>query len=1051
MRKWVVKVLKVTGISLLSLLALLFILPYLFPEFVAKKIKTWANSAIVSDLSFSKARLSFFHHFPSLTLTLHDFKLNGSAPFQTDTLVAAEEVSLGIDLRSVFSSTININEIYLSKGRIEVKVSKEGVANYNVYKSTPSSKPENPADTGSASLKLENIHIENTKLTYADRSLPMLIVAKGLNYTGTGDLSKAVFDLHSKMDVDSFRLSYDGETYISNKKLNADLITKINTNSLTLLFEKNDLRINKLPVQLNGKFEFLSDGYDMDFRLVSKETDLHDVFTALPQSVLQWLDKTEVKGYTEIKASLIGPYNAGANKMPDLNFNMKIRDGYISNNKAPFPAKNIFLNLDTRLPSLNPDSLLVNIDSVYFNIDKDYVSSVIHWQGMNTPAVKAKLNADIDLEKWDRAFGIDAFDVKGRCQVQFTADGKYATGQNPKNIRPDTVVTSIPSFTLRSSMRDGYFKYASLPQGMEQISFNVNAQCPDGVYQHTNFAVNDLNAKVLSNFIKGYCRVSNAKDFPVDANLQSVLHLSDVKQFYPLDSIDLSGDLHVDINTKGKYDPIKRLFPVTTALFQLKNGAVKTRYYPRPLEKIQVDATVKSTKGTLRDLNVQVKPISFELEGQPFLVQASLQNFNDLKYDISSRGVLDIGKIYQVFAVKGYNAKGFIQTNLSLKGLQSDATAGRYEKLNNKGTMKVRDLVLTAEMLPKPFLISNGLFRFDQDKMWFDAFKAQYGKSNISLNGYLYNVFNYAVKPNEPLRGTFELNTPYLLVDEWMVFGDGQPAANAPAAGASGVVIVPANLDLTFKAAAAKVGYDGLVLQDVKGQMMISGGKIVLQQTAFRLIDAPVEMNASYASVTPYKAVFDYHVKADELNVKRAYKEVKLFRDMAPAAAKAEGIIGIDYALSGRLDANMYPVFPSLKGGGVLSVKKVKLHGFKLMNAVSKSTGRDNIKDPDLAKININTTIANNLINIQRVKLRVAGFRPRFEGQVSFDGKFNLTGRLGLPPFGIIGIPFTVVGDRNNPKVKLRRGRDSDKLEETEDPAEADYDEETGKAPETKP
>mgnify|MGYP001139959661 FL=1 len=68
--------------------------------------------------------------------------------------------------------------------------------------------------------------------------------------------------------------------------------------------------------------------------------------------------------------------------------------------------------------------------------------------------------------------------------------------------------------------------------------------------------------------------------------------------------------------------------------------------------------------------------------------------------------------------------------------------------------------------------------------------------------------------------------------------------------------------------------------------------------------------------------------------------------------------------------------------------------------------------------------------------MKVAGFRPRFEGQVSFDGKLNLSGRLGLPPFGIIGIPFSVTGTQDKPVVKLRKQKDSDKIEETTEEAD---------------
>ena len=38
--------------------------------------------------------------------------------------------------------------------------------------------------------------------------------------------------------------------------------------------------------------------------------------------------------------------------------------------------------------------------------------------------------------------------------------------------------------------------------------------------------------------------------------------------------------------------------------------------------------------------------------------------------------------------------------------------------------------------------------------------------------------------------------------------------------------------------------------------------------------------------------------------------------------------------------------------------------------------------------------------------------------------------RLGLPPLGIIGIPLTVTGTQENPKVKL--GRKGEDIEETE-------------------
>jgi len=102
-------------LSIAGLLLLLFLAPILFPGTVAEKIKKWTNESLAGELNFSKARLSFFNHFPSLTLTLYDFSLKGSAPFTKDTLVAADQVALGIDLSTlIFNKSIHIDKIFVS-------------------------------------------------------------------------------------------------------------------------------------------------------------------------------------------------------------------------------------------------------------------------------------------------------------------------------------------------------------------------------------------------------------------------------------------------------------------------------------------------------------------------------------------------------------------------------------------------------------------------------------------------------------------------------------------------------------------------------------------------------------------------------------------------------------------------------------------------------------------------------------------------------------------------------------------------------------------------
>jgi AsmA protein len=73
---------------------------------------------------------------------------------------------------------------------------------------------------------------------------------------------------------------------------------------------------------------------------------------------------------------------------------------------------------------------------------------------------------------------------------------------------------------------------------------------------------------------------------------------------------------------------------VTEANLQLTNGKVQTKYYPHPLENIQVSARVTCRSKSMADLDVAHTPVSFLFEGQPFTTKMDLQNFSNLRYNI---------------------------------------------------------------------------------------------------------------------------------------------------------------------------------------------------------------------------------------------------------------------------------------------------------------------------------------------------------------------------------------------------------------------------------
>src|SRR5690606_30738019 len=147
----------------------------------------------------------------------------------------------------------------------------------------------------------------------------------------------------------------------------------------------------------------------------------------------------------------------------------------------------------------------------------------------------------------------------------------------------------------------------------------------------------------------------------------------------------------------------------------LNNGWLKTKYYPNAIQKIHIDTQVHNTDGTFKSLGVTMKPFTFEFEGNPVFISADLQNFEDILYKVRAAGVLNVGRIYQVFAQEGFDVSGTIVANLSLDGRQSYATSGQYDKLNNHGILNLKKIKATTEFLPKSFLIKEGNFEFENE------------------------------------------------------------------------------------------------------------------------------------------------------------------------------------------------------------------------------------------------------------------------------------------------------------------------------------------------
>ena len=137
------RVLTLVGALLALLLVLLLVLPMLFRDQIAGRVKTAVNQNINARVDWSDVGLSFFRHFPNLTLTLDGLTAVGVDRFQRDTLAAVRHLRVSLSLPSVLSNVMGgsgpvvVRGVELDQPKLSLIALEDGSANWDISRQSP--------------------------------------------------------------------------------------------------------------------------------------------------------------------------------------------------------------------------------------------------------------------------------------------------------------------------------------------------------------------------------------------------------------------------------------------------------------------------------------------------------------------------------------------------------------------------------------------------------------------------------------------------------------------------------------------------------------------------------------------------------------------------------------------------------------------------------------------------------------------------------------------------------------------------------------------------
>ncbi len=601
------KILAVTGALVLLLLVMAIALPFVFSGKIKDLARKEMNNQLNARSGFEDVSISFFRHFPRVSVGLDRFYITGPEAFAGDTLVSADRIDVAVNLFSLIGSgPMELSKLILESPRIHAIVNKDGQVNWDIMKASEDSATASPSDKAFR-LELKQYAIRNGLIRYDDEPGNMHFAIAGLDHEGSGNFTEKSFTLHTQTAALKTNFSYAGIPYLldTRTRLAADLDIEQDKNLFR--FSKTKLLLNELELESDGSFQLVNDStYNMDIRFKTPSNDFRSILSLVPSVYKNDFGDLETKGKAALEGWVKGVYDG--HRLPAFEVKADVQDGYFKYPDLPQPVQNVQLRLEAANPDGQLDNTVVSIPKASLQFGKEPFECALLLKYPETKQyIEAAAKGNLDLASVGQFIRLaSGTRISGKLAADIQAKGNL-----------NVVLQQQPGpFEARGFLKLTEVFYASkdFPQPIQHLGADIRIDNADGQPDNTVIRIPTGHVEIGNDPVDFNLVLTHpATDPQFDAGLKGKLQLDRVKQFYnfePGTSID--GKLDADIRISGKksmidkeqYDRVQ-----SSGTLNLKDFVYKSHSYPEGLQlnaatlrftpaTIHVDQTAGSFMGT---------------------------------------------------------------------------------------------------------------------------------------------------------------------------------------------------------------------------------------------------------------------------------------------------------------------------------------------------------------------------------------------------------------------------------------------------------------------
>jgi hypothetical protein len=739
------RLLKWTGISLGVLLLIAIIVPYIFKDEIKGMVQKEMKKQLLADIELKDFDLTFLSSFPHISAKLEGLKVTGTDKnFKGVVLAEMESFEAHLNFWSVVGGDkMEIEGIALNKPTFDVRVLKDGTANYNIMKPDSIKTPEEKSEPSNFKLSMKKYEINGANIRYDDQSMDLLTEIKNLTHVGKGDLTADVIDFETTTTMDAFTYEMDGMSYLKEVKTNfvVNLLMEFTEKTSKFTLKENTFELNALKFSLNGFYEMLTDKDNMDLTLDAKEATFKDFLSLIPSFYQSGYEGMLTNGTLAMHAKVKGIMDD--KNMPGWDAGIQVKNASIQYAGLPQSIKNIAIKASSKYAGGS------NLDQMQLDVDKfhaDFAGNILDMTmklhtPMSDPAIAAKIKANVNLATLGQVMPMAPGEsYKGKLRADIALNGNMSTIEQERYeaFDADGIIELI----------DILYKSKDLPAAVKVADMKLH-------FTPKNLRLENLQAKMGTSDFK--------MDGTIDNYLAYVFRNELLKGNFNFKSNTLDLDALMGTTATPASTPTEQTtktsettatepFLIPDNLDVTLNMDVKTiKYNGIQIQNTKGSVGMKEEIASLNNLTMNVLGGKVGLDGT-YNTQNHHKPAVNFGYDIQQIGIADLAKnfvtIDKLAPIAKY-VKGKISTSFTMKTILQPSMEPVYSTLTGNGDVSSNEINVSgyepltklAGELNMPKLASQTMrdfkakFKFADGKITLTPFTIKLGKINTDVSG----------------------------------------------------------------------------------------------------------------------------------------------------------------------------------------------------------------------------------------------------------------------------------------------------------------------------